>query len=84
MQNSFLFVLTKMHRNSGLTKAHRFFIAHLLDLFLSIRTRINFMSLSRHTTRYKELNLRLGFEDKLTFVGLSRLIVNVMAHLIFY
>lgn len=72
MHNSFLFVVTKMQRNSGLTKAHRFFIAHLLDLFLSIQTRISFMSLSRHTTRYKELNLRLGFERQVDFCRLNQ------------
>lgn len=72
MPDSLVSVLTKVGKGIGLNKAHQCFLLHMLELFLSITSRINFMNLSRHTHRYQELNLRLGFSRFVDFCGLNQ------------
>ncbi|WP_026309102.1 hypothetical protein, partial [Spirosoma spitsbergense] len=45
-----------------LTKPRRQFIHHILMLFLSVRHRINFLQLARHSDQYAENTMRLQFE----------------------
>ena len=72
MPDSMVSVLTKVGKGIGLNKAHQRFLSHMIELFLSIRTRINFMNLGRHTHRYRELNLRLGFARFVDFAALNQ------------
>ena len=54
-----------------LTKPRRQFIAHLLMLFLSIRHRINFLQLARHSDQYAENTMRLHFEHYIDFATMN-------------
>lgn len=59
-------------KSSGLTKARRQFLSHLLMLFLSVRHRINFLQLARHSDQYCEHSMRLHFEQYLDFATLNQ------------
>ena len=72
MPDSLVSLLTNIGKKIGLNKAHQYFLLHMLELFLSVRTRINFMNLSRHTDLYQELNLRLGFGRFVDFRALNQ------------
>jgi hypothetical protein len=72
MPDSMMSVVTKVGKRIGINKAHQYFLLHMIDLFLSIISRINFMSLSRHTSLYQELNLRLGFGRFVDFCALNQ------------
>lgn len=61
-----------MSKMSGLTKSRRDFVAHVLILFLSIRGRINFLQLARHSDAYEESTCRLQFEQYMDFASLNQ------------
>lgn len=55
-----------------LTKPRRQFIHHILMLFLSVRHRINFLQLARHSDQYAENTMRLHFENYLDFATMNQ------------
>lgn len=59
-------------KSDGLTKCRRQFLSHILMLFLSLRHRINFLQLARHSDQYCEHSMRLNFEQYLDFATLNQ------------
>jgi hypothetical protein len=59
-------------KSSGLTKCRRQFLSHILMLFLSVRHRINFLQLARHSDQYCEHSMRLHFEQYLDFATINQ------------
>lgn len=55
----------------GLTKSRIEFLTHALSLFLSLRSRINFLMLARHSDQYVESTHRLHFEDYHDFATMN-------------
>lgn len=55
----------------GLTKPRIDFMNHVLLLFLSLRSRINFLMLARHTQHYVESTFRLHFEEFHDFASMN-------------
>jgi hypothetical protein len=55
----------------GLTKPRIDFMSHILYLFLSLRNRINFLMLARHTNQYVESTIRLHFEEFHDFAAMN-------------
>lgn len=55
----------------GLTKSQHHFLSYILGMFLSIRTRINFLQLARHSDEYNEKSCRSQFEQYVDFVALN-------------
>lgn len=55
----------------GLTRPRIEFLTHALSLFLSLRSRINFLMLARHTHQYVESTHRLHFEDYHDFATMN-------------
>ena len=60
---------------SGLSKCRRQFLSHILVLFMSIRNRINFSQLARHSGQYCERSLRLHFERFTDFAELNQQLI---------
>lgn len=58
-----------------LTKCHRQFISHMLLLFLIVRSRINFLQLSRHSEQYCEHTMRLNFEKYADLGTMNRCLI---------
>lgn len=58
-----------------LTKPRRQFITHILMLFLSVRHRINFLQLARHSDQYAENTMRLHFENYVDFATINQHLV---------
>lgn len=58
-----------------LTKRRRQFICHMLMLFLSVRSRINFLQLARHSEQYCEHAMRLNFERQADLATMNRRLV---------
>lgn len=59
-----------------LTKPRRQFVTHILMLFLSVRHRINFLQLARHSDQYAENTMRLHFEEYLDFASMNRALIH--------
>lgn len=57
---------------AGLSKCRRQFLSHMLILFLSIRHRINFTQLARHSEAYCERSMRLNFDHFTDFASINR------------
>ena len=55
----------------GLTKPRIDFMSHVLLLFLSLRSRINFLMLARHSLQYVESTYRIHFEDYHDFTTMN-------------
>lgn len=60
---------------TDLTKCRRQFLAHILMLFLSVRHRINFLQLARHTEQYCEHTMRTHFEDFVDFAAINKALI---------
>ena len=72
IRNSIAAILGKM---IGVKKPQRDFLVHTLILFLSIRSRINFLSLERHSKGvYKESTYRNQFEAYFDFAQFNTLV----------
>lgn len=56
---------------TDLTKCRRQFLSHILMLFLSVRHRINFLQLARHTEQYCEHSMRLHFDHFVDFAQIN-------------
>ena len=61
---------------TDLSKRRRHFLSHILMLFLSVRHRINFLHLSRHSGQYCEHSMRLHFEQFLDFAALNQPLIH--------
>ena len=72
MPDSISSYLTSIGKVIVLHKPAKHFLAHVLHLFLSMKTRINFLSLARHSGQYNELSFRLNFEKQLDFQALNQ------------
>lgn len=57
---------------SDLSKTRRQFLGHILMLFLSVRHRINFCQLARHSNQYGEHSMRLNFEHYIDFASINQ------------
>lgn len=55
----------------GLTKSQYDFLNYILGMFLSIRTRINFLQFAGHSDEYNEKSCRLQFEQYADFVAIN-------------
>lgn len=55
----------------GLTKPRVEFMSHVVYLFLSVRSRINFLMLARHTNHYVESSFRCHFEEFHDFAAMN-------------
>ena len=58
-----------------LTKCRRQFISHMLMLYLSVRSRLNFTQLARHSGQYCEHAMRLNFERYADLATMNRRLV---------
>lgn len=58
-----------------LTKPRRHFITHIIMLFLSVRHRINFLQLARHSDQYAENTMRLHFENYVDFATINQQLI---------
>lgn len=72
MQDSLLSFPTIMAQLKGFSKSRKEFLIHMLNLFLSIRGRINFLQLARHSTCYVESTARLQFEQYVDFATINQ------------
>ena len=54
-----------------LTKSQHDFLGYILGMFLSIKTRINFLQCARHSDAYTEKSCRLQFERYVDFVAIN-------------
>lgn len=61
-------ILGKMQKTS---KSRKEFISHTLILFLSIRGRINFLQLARHSDKYVESSFRNNFEQYFDYASFN-------------
>lgn len=57
---------------TDLSKCRRQFLSYILMLFLSVRHRINFSQLARHSDQYCDRSMRLHFERYVDFAALNR------------
>jgi hypothetical protein len=72
MQDGVSSFITIMAQMKGFSKSRKEFLTHMLQLFLSISGRINFLQLARHSTSYVESTARLQFEKYVDFATLNR------------
>ncbi len=68
-------ITTILKKMNGLNKSRKGFLAHTLILFLSIRSRINFLQLARYSNTYVESSFRLHFEQFFDFADFNSLLV---------
>ncbi len=61
-------ILSKM---PNLNKSRRDFLVHCFVMFLSVRGKINFLSLSRHSYEYVESSYRNHFDMNFDFSSLN-------------
>lgn len=66
---------TIVAKASDLSKTRRQFLSHILMLFLSVRHRINFLQLARHSDQYCEHSMRLHFEKYIDFATINQQLV---------
>jgi|GEM_PF-4629124 len=62
MSEAFASLATIVAKTPGLTKSRTQFLTHALHLFLSLRSRINFLMMARHSDAYNEQTTRYHFE----------------------
>lgn len=71
MSKAFASLIAIVTHMPGLTKPRIDFMSHILCLFLSLRSRINFLMLARHTDQYVESTFRLHFEEFHDFAAMN-------------
>lgn len=71
MSEAFASLTTIVAKMPGLTNPRIGFINHVLLLFLSLRSRINFLMLARHSQQYVESTYRLHFEEFHDFAAMN-------------
>lgn len=64
-------IKTIIAKVKGLTKSQHNFLYYILGMFLSIKTRINFLQCARHSDEYNEKSCRLQFEQYVDFVAIN-------------
>src|SRR5215213_5074074 len=72
MKEAFGSLITIVTRMPQLSKPRRDFFVHTLGLFLSLRSRVNFLSLARHSQQYVESSFRLHFEQYIDFAAMNQ------------
>ena len=76
MSEAFASLTAIVAKMPGLTKPRIDFMNHVLHLFLSLRSRINFLMLARHSHQYVESTYRLQFEQFHDFATMNTALVN--------
>lgn len=71
MSEAFASLTAIVAKMPGLTKPRIDFMSHVLHLFLSLRSRINFLMLARHSHQYVESTHRLHFEEFHDFAAMN-------------
>ena len=71
MSEAFTSLTTIVAKMPALTKPRTDFINHVLLLFLSLRNRINFLMLARHSQQYVESTYRLHFNEFHDFAAMN-------------
>jgi Transposase DDE domain len=71
MSEAFASLSAIVAKMPGLTKPRIEYMSHVLHLFLSLRSRINFLMLARHSSRYVESTYRLHFEEFHDFAAMN-------------
>lgn len=66
---------TIVAKATDLTKCRRQSLSHILMLFLSVRHRINFLQLARHSEHYCEHSMRRHFEHFVDFAQLNHQLI---------
>lgn len=69
-------IAAMLQQMPNLNKCRRDFFTKTMLLFLSIRGRINFLQLARHTDKYVESTFRNNFEEEFDFCSLNRRLVD--------
>ena len=64
-------IKTIITRVKELTKSQYDFLFYILGMFLSIKTRINFLQCARHSNEYSEKSCRSQFEQYVDFVAIN-------------
>jgi predicted nucleic acid-binding protein len=65
-------ILTIIRGTAQLSKPRKKFLSHILELFLSINQRVNFLQLARHSNKYVESSFRLHFEEYFDFSDFNK------------
>jgi hypothetical protein len=71
MSEAFASLTAIVAQMPGLTKPRIDFMSHVLYLFLSLRSRINFLMLARHSQQYVESTYRIHFEEFHDFASMN-------------
>lgn len=71
MSEAFASLVAIVAKTPGLTKPRIQFLTHALHLFLSLRSRINFLMMARHSESYCERTARYHFEDYHDFTAMN-------------
>lgn len=72
MREGLASLVTIVARMPQMHKPRRDFFIHPLGLFLSLRSRVNFLSLARHSQAYVESSFRLHFEQYIDFASMNQ------------
>jgi hypothetical protein len=64
-------IKTIIRQLKELTKSQHDFLGYILGMFLSIKTRINFLQCTRHSDEYNEKSCRLQFERYVDFMAIN-------------
>lgn len=72
MREGLASLVTIVARMPQMHKPRRDFFIHTLGLFLSLRSRVNFLSLARHSHQYVESSFRLHFEQYIDFATMNQ------------
>lgn len=72
MSEAFASLHTIIARMPQMRKPRRDFFIHALSLFVSLRSRVNFLSLARHSQEYGESSFRSHFEQYMDFSSLNQ------------
>lgn len=71
MSEAFASLAAIVAKLPGQSKPRSEFMSHVLHLFLSLRSRINFLMLARHSDQYVESTHRLHFEEFHDFAAMN-------------
>ncbi|MBD2705444.1 transposase [Spirosoma sp. BT702] len=71
MSEAFASLATIVAKTPGLTKPRIQFLTHALHIFLSLKSRINFLMIARYSDTYTEQTARYHFEDYHDFTTMN-------------
>ena len=71
MKDNFSSISAIIKRFGGIPKSGADFLTHILSVFMSIKGRINFLQLARHSSEYGEQTCRNHFEGFVDFAAIN-------------